>query len=114
MQGIEHFTSTLFATSKDELTPEGWREHETHGSLSAPLTEEERNLQGIREAEAKESTGTGTRKGHVSSGMSLPVDTEAMEALKRLREGEEGLVQLVRLSLRISRSPNPVLAWQLT
>ncbi|KAI9712514.1 MAG: Twinfilin-1 [Chrysothrix sp. TS-e1954] len=93
--GIEHFASTLFVTSKDELSEEGWAKHEAHGSMSAPLTEEEKSLQSIREAEAKESTGTGTRKGgHVSSGVNLPVDDIALQALRDLASSENGLVQL--------------------
>lgn len=94
--GIEHFGSTLFITSKDEISPSGWTRNEAHGSLAAPLTEEERSLKGVKEAEAQESTGTGTRKGgHVSSGVSLPIEEQAIRALKSLNAGEHGLVQLV-------------------
>lgn len=94
--GPDHFTETLFATTKAELTASGWAKHEAHGSLSAPLTEEEQNLVGIREAEARESMGTGTRRGgHVSRDVSLAVDGEAVEALKGLVRGEFALVQIV-------------------
>jgi len=82
-------------TEQAELTAEGWAKHEAHGALSAPLTEEERNLEGIREAEAKESKGTGVRRGHVSSGLSMPISEEAVASLKRLQAGEENIVQLV-------------------
>ena len=95
MAGTEHFGSTLFVTEQAELTAEGWAKHEAHGALSAPLTEEERNLEGIREAEAKESMGTSVRRGHVSNGLSMPISEEAVAALKSLQAGGENIVQLV-------------------
>lgn len=97
--GTERFASTLFATSKDELTAEGWTKHEAHGSLSAPLTDEEQNLEGIRDAEAQESRGTGARKGGhiVEGGIKIALPPDATEALKRLNNRELDLVQLVSL-----------------
>lgn len=94
--GIERFRQTIFATEKSELTPEGWRKHEAHESLSAPLTEEESGLQGVKEAEAKESQGTGTRRGHVSSKVDVKTGEGVLEALGSLKEeGCKGtLVQL--------------------
>lgn len=82
-------------TEQAELTAEGWAKHEAHGVLSAPLTAEEQNLEGIKQAEAKESTGTGVRRGHVSSGLSMPVSEDALAALRRLQAGEKNIVQLV-------------------
>lgn len=93
--GTEHFASTLFATTAAELTAEGWAKHEAHGSLSAPLTDEERSLADIKEAEAQESRGTGTRKALNPRGISLPMDADAEEALQKLSKGELSLVQLV-------------------
>ncbi|KAK4624644.1 Twinfilin [Fulvia fulva] len=94
--GIERFRSTLFATEKDELTAHGWTKHEQHESLSAPLTEEEAGLAGVKEAEAQESQGTGARRGHVDSKMNVPTGEGVLEALTSLKEeGCKGtLVQL--------------------
>lgn len=39
--------------------------------------------------------GTGVRRGHVSSSLSMPISEDAVAALKRLQAGEERLVQLV-------------------
>ncbi|KAI9706791.1 MAG: Twinfilin-1 [Bogoriella megaspora] len=90
--GTEHFSSTIFATTIDELSAEGWAKHEKHEELAAPLTEEEKSLAGVKEAEAEESRGTEARRGHVSSGVSFPITEEAVGALKGLGMG--GLVQL--------------------
>ena len=82
-------------TNKDEFNQKAWASHEVNGSVSAPLTEEEKSLQGIRAAEAKESSGTASRKGgHVSSGLSLNIDDKAMHHLRDLGAGDIGLVQL--------------------
>lgn len=66
-----------------------------HVELKAPLTEEEQILQGVKEAEAEASQGTSARSSHVSSGLSFPLSTAALAALKGLSEGQENLVQLV-------------------
>ena len=93
--GTERFRDTLFVTTKQELTAEGWRKHDKHGELQAPLTEEEQTLQGVREAEAEAGRGTTSRSSHVSSGLSFPMSDEALSALKALMEGGDNLVQLV-------------------
>lgn len=86
----------MFATTKAELTAAGWKKHEAHTALSAPLTQEERDLEGIRAAEALESRGTGARSGgHVSSSVALPIEEDALAALKKVGRGEVGVVQLV-------------------
>ncbi|QIX01014.1 hypothetical protein AMS68_006531 [Peltaster fructicola] len=91
--GIERFRETLFATETSELTAEGWTKHEAHSKLNAPLTEEEAALGGVKEAEAAESQGTSTRRGHVSQKLDVKVEEGVVEALKGLdRPGT--LVQL--------------------
>ena len=93
--GAERFRETLFATTKDELTAEGWRKHDKHGELKAPLTEEEQTLRGVKEAEAEASMGTTSRSSHVGGPLSFPLADPARQALKALPEGADNLVQLV-------------------
>ena len=95
--GPERFRETLFATTKEELTADGWRKHDEHGTLKAPLTSEELTLQGVREAEVEASGGTSTRRSHVGSGLHLAVSERAMDALRQLRNVAGLLVQLVTL-----------------
>lgn len=99
--GREHFRETIFATTKEELTPEGFTKHDKHEQLEAPLTEEERSLQGVKNAEAEEgSRGTGTREIHLSQTMKMPVHEDALASLKELStEGGKNLVMLVSLLL---------------
>lgn len=94
--GIERFRETLFVTEKEELTAEGWRKHEAHSKLSAPLTEEEEGLKGIKEAEAQESGGTAARKRIGGGGIGLEVGVGVAQALEGLKEGPDGeLVMIV-------------------
>ncbi|KAI9801120.1 MAG: Twinfilin-1 [Piccolia ochrophora] len=92
--GTERFRETLFATGKDELTAQGFKTHDQHTELKAPLTEEEQTLQQVKEAEAETSQGTSARSSHVTSKLRFPITDEALEALRRLNDGPENLVQL--------------------
>ncbi|KAK4546677.1 hypothetical protein LTR36_001895 [Oleoguttula mirabilis] len=94
--GLERFRQQVFATEKEELTAEGWRKHEAHVGLDAPLTEEESGLKSVKDAEAAESIGTSVRRGHVSGKMDIKTGDGVLEALGSLNEdGCKGtLVQL--------------------
>ncbi|PPJ56748.1 hypothetical protein CBER1_08684 [Cercospora berteroae] len=94
--GIERFRQTLFATEASELTAEGWKKHEQHEALKAPLTEEEAGLAGVKDAEAQESQGTSARRGHAPNKINVPTGEGVLEALQSLNEeGCRGtLVQL--------------------
>ncbi|OCK81072.1 actin monomer binding protein-like protein [Lepidopterella palustris CBS 459.81] len=93
--GSENFGETLFVTEAEELSASGWARHEAHGEAAAPLTQEERDLEGIKEAEALESRGTGG-KGLVNGGrIKMEAGHGVVEAVVALGRGEGGnLVQL--------------------
>lgn len=94
--GIERFRETIFATTKEELTPQGFEKHDKHVKLDAPLTEEEQTLGDVKRKEAEEGRGMNERKSHVSSGVSMPVTDDALRVLKGLAaDGGDNLVQLV-------------------
>lgn len=97
--GTERFRETYFTTAKLELTAEGWRKHEKHTQLKAPLTEEEQALQGVKEAEAEASRGTGHRASHLSGHTTLSISEEGLRALKELPSGGNNFVQLVGLAV---------------
>lgn len=98
--GTERFRETISATTKHELTAEGWRKHDKSGELKAPLTEEEQSLQNVKEAEAEASRGTTSRTSIVNAGrISFPISEDALQALNGLPSGADNLVQLVRVLL---------------
>lgn len=95
--GIERFRETIFATTKAELTAEGFKKHDQHTELAAPLTEEEESLGAVKRAESEEGRGTGVKKSHLSDHFAMALSEEAVEALKKLgnSENSDDLVQLV-------------------
>lgn len=99
--GIERFRETIFATTKEELTKEGFEKHDKHVKLDAPLTEEEQSLGDVKRKEAEEGRGMNARKSHVSSGgVSMPISDEALRALEGL-SGDSG-DNLVQLKINIA------------
>jgi twinfilin-like protein len=94
--GIERFRETIFATEARELTAEGFKRHDAHVKLEAPLTVEEQSLGEVRRAELEAGAGSGVKKSHLSSHFSMSVADDALSALKALGQGEGGnnLVQL--------------------
>ncbi|KAF6809320.1 cofilin tropomyosin-type actin-binding protein [Colletotrichum sojae] len=92
--GSEHFRESIFATTPEELSAQGFAKHDAHTELEAPLTEEERSLGAVKQAEAEASTGTGTREIHLSKTLAMPIAEDALGALRGLADGGRVLVML--------------------
>ncbi|KAL3425011.1 cofilin/tropomyosin-type actin-binding protein [Phlyctema vagabunda] len=93
--GIERFRETIFVTTPEELTKEGFEKHDKHVQLKAPLTEEEQTLGEVKRKEAEEGGGSMQRKSHTSVGISMPVSNDALSALRGLAsDSGDNLVQL--------------------
>lgn len=69
-----------------------------HLSRKAPLTEGEKTLEDVKQAEAEASRGTSARSSHVGRGLKFPMSDEATTALQNLMESNENLVQLVLMT----------------
>lgn len=103
--GPEHFAESFFTTEAAELSADGWRRHEDHTEAEQPLTQEERDQEGIKAAEVLEQGGMGRRgagygSGTGSSGVSTNVGDGVEAALEKLKDESAGgvLVQLVRIT----------------
>lgn len=96
--GTENFRETIFTTTAEELTPSGFKKHDAHTKLAAPLTEEERTLGEVKRAEQEAGAGTGTREIHLSKSLAMPVAENAIAALKELESKARTVVMLVRPS----------------
>ncbi|RDL30167.1 uncharacterized protein BP5553_10445 [Venustampulla echinocandica] len=99
--GIERFRESIFANREDELTEAGFKKHDKHNELEAPLTEEEVSLGEVKRKEAEEGRGMSERKSHVSSGVSMPITDDALAALKSLASGDGEGDNLVQLKIDI-------------
>lgn len=93
--GGEHFPESIFCTEADELTASGWEKHVKHTESDNPLTQEERDLQGIKEAEALESRGTQGQSLVQGGRIAIRADSDISASLQALGQGgAENLVQL--------------------
>ncbi|CAG8977532.1 hypothetical protein HYALB_00008713 [Hymenoscyphus albidus] len=99
--GIERFRETIACTREEELSEEGFKKHDKHNALAAPLTEEEVSLGEVKRAEAEEGRGMAERKSHVSSGVNMAINEEALSALKALASGEGEEDNLVQIQINI-------------
>jgi twinfilin-like protein len=110
--GTEHFRETIFATTAEELTESGFKKHDAHTKIDAPLTEEERTLGEVKRAEQAAGAGTGSREIHLSKNLQMPVSEDALAALSEVGESGRSVVMLkinpetesVEL---VPESPNP-------
>ncbi|KDN51689.1 hypothetical protein RSAG8_00236, partial [Rhizoctonia solani AG-8 WAC10335] len=88
--GDQRFKDNIFATSKDDLTPEAYQAHQRHLAAPKPLTARERELQEIRAAERASSAayeGSGVRQSMVGSRAGMKWTDELGEALRDLQPG---------------------------
>ncbi|KAI8381406.1 uncharacterized protein BYT42DRAFT_566404 [Radiomyces spectabilis] len=89
--GDYRFTDTLYGTLSSEVSLDGYRKHQKHKAAEAPLTQRERELAEIKQAEAKavsDYQGTTTRKSY-APGVAFPVTEKAQEALRVLNQSKE-------------------------
>jgi len=94
--GSEKFRASRFVTEVSELEAKGWEAWERHEKGEGPLTREEEELKGVKEALASEKSGMGKKGSVVSSGVSLQMREGVTESLEGLRRGDGGnLVVLV-------------------
>ncbi|OTB17777.1 hypothetical protein K445DRAFT_9633 [Daldinia sp. EC12] len=96
--GSDHFRETIFTTMAEELTAEGFKKHDRHNELEAPLTEEERTLGAVKRAEAEAGAGTGVREIHLSKTMNMPVATDALVALSALGREEGSSIVMLKIN----------------
>ncbi|KZZ95843.1 twinfilin-1 [Moelleriella libera RCEF 2490] len=111
--GSEHFRETIFANSPDELTESGFRKHDAHTNMAAPLTEEEQTLWEVKRAEQEAGSGTGTREIHLSKSFAMPMADEAVAALKELAQDGGRTVAMLKINSEkesvelVPESPRP-------
>ncbi|CEJ82099.1 Putative Twinfilin-1 [[Torrubiella] hemipterigena] len=92
--GLEHFRETIYFTIANEFSEEGFKKHDAHTELEAPLTAEERTLSEVKAAELAASTGTGTREIHLSKSLAMPVKEDAIAAMKDVGSGSRVVTML--------------------
>ncbi|KAJ1964984.1 Twinfilin-1 [Dipsacomyces acuminosporus] len=100
MLGESYFVDSMYGTTKDEFSLDGYRQHRKHAESSAPLTERELEMERVKEIEsaAADAPTMNSRRSHVSSA-TFPLDDEAESALA---EYAKGTINFVLLALDIA------------
>ncbi|KND86999.1 Twinfilin-2 [Tolypocladium ophioglossoides CBS 100239] len=96
--GTEHFRETIFVTTPEELSDSGFKKHDAHAKMHAPLTEEEQTLGEVRRAEREAGSGTGTREIHLSKSLAMPVAEDAIAAMKEVGQDGGRVVTMLKIN----------------
>lgn len=106
--GSTHFTDSLFATTKSDLTPQSYAAHKAHTSAPQPLSAREQELADMRAAEKTSGVayeGMQARRSHTAAGAGFGWTPDAEQAIKDLGAGSSSaLVVLVSIELPISNN----------
>lgn len=101
--GSTVFTDSLFAISKEDLTPEAYEAHKRHKAAPKPLSAQEQEMANIKAAEREAGNsyeGSNARKNHIGQRVGLSWSSEAEDAVKALgSRNDSRIVILVRISI---------------
>ncbi|KAL1925027.1 uncharacterized protein VTP21DRAFT_4681 [Calcarisporiella thermophila] len=99
--GDSRFVDAMYGTDARDFTLEGYRQHLAHKNAEAPLTERERELAEVKNAEtvASEQLLTSSSRRNHAAGVTFPLSADALDALRALSIKEERNHNLVQLSI---------------
>ncbi|KAI9270623.1 hypothetical protein BDA99DRAFT_596203 [Phascolomyces articulosus] len=89
--GDNHFTDSIYGTSKDDVSYDGYKKHVAHKKADAPLTQRERELEEIKRAEANTASdyqGASARRTY-APGIAFPFTDKALDALRELQKPKD-------------------------
>ncbi|KAJ3541153.1 hypothetical protein NMY22_g4001 [Coprinellus aureogranulatus] len=88
--GASLFSDSIFATSKGDLTPDAYREHQRSQAAPKPLSSREQELTDLRIAENSAATyeGSRARASHVGNPVGFQWSPEAQQAVSQLADGD--------------------------
>ncbi|KAF8328882.1 actin depolymerizing protein [Cantharellus anzutake] len=89
--GDQRFRDSLFATSKSDITPEGYAAHLKHNAAPSPLSAREAEIAAVRAAEGNEYVSSKTRTSHLhvaANRVETKWSAEADEAFRDLGAGD--------------------------
>jgi hypothetical protein len=101
--GSTHFTDNLFATSKEDLTPEAYEAHKRHQNAPKPMSASEQEAAATRQAEKEASLRASSRTpvNHLGGDVAgLQWTPEVEEAVKDLGHSRGGSLLVI-----VSRAP---------
>lgn len=93
--GSAHFTDSIFATSKNDLTADAYAKHKLHLAAPQPMSAREKEMAEVKAAE-HEAGGAASRVNDSGTRVGLKWAEDVENAVKELGSGESsGLVLIV-------------------
>ncbi|KAI9494813.1 hypothetical protein BDB00DRAFT_817177 [Zychaea mexicana] len=89
--GDNRFTDSVYGTTKDDVSYDGYKKHVAHKKAEAPLTQRERELAEIKQAEANTASdyqGSSSRRTY-APGITFPLTDKALDALRDLQKSKD-------------------------
>ncbi|EGF83682.1 hypothetical protein BATDEDRAFT_85196 [Batrachochytrium dendrobatidis JAM81] len=91
--GDSNFVDTVYATTKDDLSLEGFHCHVKHSHAEAPLTERELEAAAVKASESTAEIGISSRRSN-APGVAFQFTLEANQAFKELKNGSINFISL--------------------
>lgn len=104
--GSNLFTDTIFATSKDDLTPDAYAAHKRHIAAPQPMSAREKEMADVKAAERQSTTyeGSRARQNHIGTPIGMQWPQDVQDAIKDMTSLSQDrlivLVSSVVISLR--------------
>lgn len=91
--GGGHIQDEIFGTLPGDVSLNGFKKHKAHVSAPPPLTDQELELELVKQQELRADISVDTKQSHMT-GVQFPVSDEALAKLTELKEKTLSLVQL--------------------
>lgn len=102
--GSAHFTDSIFATSKDDVTAESYARHKQHLAAPKPMSAREKEMAAVKAAERQaggsQYEGSRARQNHVGQGVGLKWTEDVENAVQELGHGEGSAIVVLVSKLR--------------
>ncbi|KZT11309.1 actin depolymerizing protein [Laetiporus sulphureus 93-53] len=99
--GSAHFTDSLFATSKDDISADAYAKHKQHLAAPKPMSAREKEMEAVKAAEREAGAGgyegSRARQNHIGQGVGLKWHEEAENAVRELGLGDGSALVLTSI-----------------
>ncbi|KDR81490.1 hypothetical protein GALMADRAFT_239463 [Galerina marginata CBS 339.88] len=100
--GSTLFKDSIFATSKNDLTPDAYVSHLRHVAAPNPLSNREQEMADLRASESKTATygGSSARASHIGAGIGFNWSDEAERVVVELGEGSDSCLVILTIDTK--------------
>lgn len=91
--GGGHIKEEMFGTNQSDISLSGFKKHKAHESAPPPLTDQELELEMVKQQEMRADISVDSKQSHMT-GVQFPVTDAALAKLAELKDKKLSLVQL--------------------